>query len=122
MPLHASAKGEAVGGMAYNEAMALIDTAGRPLLLTFKRVAHRDAGDGGPMGGPLGGPVLIEGDLLKLEPNLFASIVGDKTKEAHRRYFVVRPDHVTLAVGETVILLHPPFHLLGVLLGVERGC
>ena len=27
-----------------------------------------------------------------------------------------------LAVGETVILLHPPLLLLGVLIGIERGC
>ena len=83
--------------MAYDEAMAVIDAAGRPLLLTFKKAVHTDEG---------GGPVLIEGDLLKLEPNLFASIVGDKTKEAHRRYFVVRPDHVTYqrAIGSEVVL------------------
>ena len=27
-----------------------------------------------------------------------------------------------LAVGETVILLHPPLPLLGVSIGMERGC
>ena len=29
---------------------------------------------------------------------------------------------VELAVGETVILLHPPLPLLGVSIGMERGC
>eukprot|EP01051_Picozoa_sp_SAG22_P011831 SAG22_NODE_1174_length_5252_cov_177.072579_7_plen_179_part_00 len=94
------AQGESVGNLTYDDAMAMIGAAGRPLLLTFRRAVHRD-GNGGD-----GGPVLIEGDLLKLEPNLFASIVGDKTKEAHRRYFVVRADHVTYqrAIGSEVIL------------------
>ena len=27
-----------------------------------------------------------------------------------------------VAVGETVILLHPPLSLVGVLIGIKRGC
>eukprot|EP01052_Picozoa_sp_SAG31_P005677 SAG31_NODE_252_length_19068_cov_18.307713_16_plen_105_part_00 len=92
-----SIQGDPVGHMPYEEAMEIIDGAGRPLLLTFKRPLHREDD---------AGPVMMEGDLLKLEPNLFASIVGDKSKEAHRRYFVVQPDQVTYqrAIGSEVIL------------------
>ena len=30
--------------------------------------------------------------------------------------------HATVAIGETAILLHPPLPLVGVSIGMERGC
>ena len=35
---------------------------------------------------------------------------------------VSRPPGVRLAVGETIILLHPPLPLVGVSIWMERGC
>lgn len=97
-------EGRSTIGVPYAEVTAMLRGAGNAIQLTFKQSDVRSVVDEG-------GPVLLEGDLLKIEPNVFGFITGDTSREAHVRYFVVRADHVTYirSIGSEVVL---PFSLI----------
>lgn len=100
-------QGRSTAGMSYDEVLELLCAAGQTVQLTLKHTNARAEGGGVHEGGP----VLIEGDLLKIEPNILGFLTGDSSREAHVRYFVVRADHITYirSIGSEVVL---PFSLI----------